>query len=346
MYSGLTRRIIPWGRFVLSSSRTLTTKNHLKINASVFPRLNSSQSTLPVFPITVFNRYQSTLSSTSAIEYKLTHPRRKPPPLPKIDTPTPSAEEAVTNILYNTPAPSPSPPKRHILNCLVQNEPGVLSRVSGILAARGFNIDSLVVASTEAVDLSRMTIVLRGRDDVIEQARRQLEDLVPVWAVLDYTNTMVVERELLLVKVSILGPEHLHEQLKAIKYEEYDNEFMLEADLRTESHDTDSIFTDHQTPLTPSSVLRQKFSHLRALTDLAKLFGAHVVDVASDSVVMELTAKPTRLDAFIKLVKPFGILEAARSGMMALPRTPLSHEEKVAEEDNENLVDASMLPPG
>lgn len=67
---------------------------------------------------------------------------------------------------------------RHVLNCLVQNEPGVLSRVSGILAARGFNIDSLVVCSTEIRDLSRMCIVLSGQDMVIEQARRQLEDLV------------------------------------------------------------------------------------------------------------------------------------------------------------------------
>jgi acetolactate synthase regulatory subunit len=162
-----------------SSSRTIITKNHLKIDARTineFRGPNSSQNT----NITVLNRYQSTLSSTSAIEYKLTHPRRKPPPLPNIDIPAPSAEEAVTNILYNTPAPSPSPQKRHIFNCLVQNEPGVLSRVSGILAARGFNIDSLVVASTEAADLSRMTIVLRGRDDVIEQARRQLEDLVSI----------------------------------------------------------------------------------------------------------------------------------------------------------------------
>ncbi|RIA93526.1 small subunit of acetolactate synthase-domain-containing protein [Glomus cerebriforme] len=348
MYSGLTRRIIPWGKKIVLPSRTITTKNHSKANAriiNVFRSLNSSQSTIPVFPI--LNRYRSTLSSTSAIEYKLTHPRRKPPPLPKIDTPTPSAEEAVTNILYNTPAPSPSPPKRHILNCLVQNEPGVLSKVSGILAARGFNIDTLVVASTEAAGLSRMTIVLRGRDDVIEQARRQLEDLVPVWAVLDYTNTMIVERELLLVKVSILGPEHLHEQLKAIKFEEYDNEFMLEADLGTESHNSDSIFMESQTQLTPSSVLRQKFSHLRALTELAKLFGARVVDVANDSIIIELTAKSTRLDAFIKLIKPFGILEAARSGTMALPRTPLhGHEDKDAEESEESLVDASMLPPG
>lgn len=67
---------------------------------------------------------------------------------------------------------------RHILNCLVQNEPGVLSRVSGILAGRGFNIDSLVVCRTEIRDLSRMCIVLSGQDGVIEQARRQLEDLV------------------------------------------------------------------------------------------------------------------------------------------------------------------------
>ena len=67
---------------------------------------------------------------------------------------------------------------RHVLNCLVQNEPGVLSRVSGTLAARGFNIDSLVVCSTEISDLSRMCIVLSGQDSVIEQARRQLEDLV------------------------------------------------------------------------------------------------------------------------------------------------------------------------
>ena len=67
---------------------------------------------------------------------------------------------------------------RHVLNCLVQNEPGVLSRVAGILAARGFNIDSLVVCSTEIRDLSRMCIVLSGQDGVVEQARRQLEDLV------------------------------------------------------------------------------------------------------------------------------------------------------------------------
>ncbi len=139
--------------------------------------------------------------STSALDYKRVH-RFRPPPLPVLDMPrTRSAEEAVTNILYNTPPPNLQPYKkcasiffklkiespshfslpllfRHILNCLVQNEPGVLSRISGILAGRGFNIDSLVVCRTEIRDLSRMCIVLSGQDAVIEQARRQLEDLV------------------------------------------------------------------------------------------------------------------------------------------------------------------------
>lgn len=105
--------------------------------------------------------------------------RHSAPRLPHLSSPrAPSAEEAVTNILYNTPAPSTEPYKRHLLNCLVQNEPGVLSRVSGILAGRGFNIDSLVVCQTEIRDLSRMCIVLKGQDGVVEQARRQLEDLV------------------------------------------------------------------------------------------------------------------------------------------------------------------------
>ncbi|KAH9002495.1 hypothetical protein EDB83DRAFT_2533671 [Lactarius deliciosus] len=99
-------------------------------------------------------------------------------------------------------------------HAIEKNEPGVLSRVSGILAGRGFNIDSLVVCRTEIRDLSRMCIVISGQDGVVEQARRQLEDLVSVWAILDYTETRMISRELLLVKVSILGPEYLEDQLE------------------------------------------------------------------------------------------------------------------------------------
>jgi acetolactate synthase-1/3 small subunit len=70
-----------------------------------------------------------------------------------------------------------------------------LSRISGILAGRGFNIDSLVVAKTEIKDLSRMTIVVNASDALVEQAIKQLEDVVPVWAVLNYSGTAFVERE-------------------------------------------------------------------------------------------------------------------------------------------------------
>ncbi|KAG9288681.1 hypothetical protein G9A89_004300 [Geosiphon pyriformis] len=317
---------------------------------SNFIKKEINKNTSSNFSNRLLSPHLHTESATSAITYKLKHPRQKPPPLPQINTPTPSAEEAVTNILYNTPGPSRAPAKRHILNCLVQNEPGVLSRISGILAGRGFNIDSLVVARTEAVDLSRMTIVLRGRDDVVEQARRQLEDLVPVWAVLDYTETTIVERELLLIKVSILGLEHLHEQLAAIKHDVYDDKFMPEADLeisqKFDPNESDDNFRSE--PMTPSSALRQKHSHLCALKDLAKMFGGKLVDVSNFNVVIELSAKPSRVDAFIKLVKPFGILEAARSGMMALPRTPIHDISDVGfeKQSEDSQVDATMLPPG
>lgn len=104
------------------------------------------------------SRTVSNQSSTSALAYKALH--RRIGALPTNDTaPSWSAPAAVSSILYETPLPSREPPRRHILNCLVQNEPGVLSRVSGILAARGFNIDSLVVCNTEVEDLSRMTLV-------------------------------------------------------------------------------------------------------------------------------------------------------------------------------------------
>jgi acetolactate synthase-1/3 small subunit len=250
--------------------------------------------------------------------------------------------EAISNILYTTPTPSKEPPKRHVLNCLVQNEPGVLSRVSGILAARGFNIDSLVVCNTEVEDLSRMTIALRGQDGVIEQARRQLEDLVPVWAVLDYTRTQIVERELLLAKVSLLGPEHFHELLTHHK-EEMSGEAHEDADGHEDSHA--SPF--HPVNLAPSEALRQKHIHLQSLTELSRNFGGRVVDISTNTCIVELCAKPSRIDNFIVLLKPFGVLEAARSGMMALPRTPL--ETGVAEEvemDEADVVDISNLPPG
>ncbi|ORY86477.1 acetolactate synthase [Neocallimastix californiae] len=237
-------------------------------------------------------------ASISSTPKNLGTRRRRKTPLVEIQPP-PSAQEAVNNILYNTPVPSNAPVTRHVLNCLVTNEPGVLSRVSGILAGRGFNIDSLVVAKTEVPDLSRMTIVVKGQADSIEQCRRQVEDLVPVWAVLDYTNTKVIERELLLIKVSTIPP-HVSEDLAGEESEANANKERV----------------------------------------------TMIIDISNESVLIQLSAKSERVDSFIKLLRPYGIIEASRSGMMAMPRTPVDGiYEEVEEEEEESAVDLSVLPP-
>ncbi|KAH8677492.1 acetolactate synthase [Xylariales sp. PMI_506] len=283
-------------------------------------------------------RWSSSGSSTAAMAYKAI--RRRSAPLPVSDAPSSwSAQAAVSNILYETPVPSTAPIKRHILNCLVQNEPGVLSRVSGILAARGFNIDSLVVCSTEVEDLSRMTIVLTGQDGVVEQARRQLEDLVPVWAVLDYTSSALVQRELLLAKINILGPEYFEELLA--HHREITAQEPTDASL-------DALATDfHPSKLVASQALRHKHEHLKSITYFTHQFGGKVLDISTNSCIVEVSAKPVRIDSFLKLIAPFGILESARTGLMALPRSPLhGPDEDLQVKEADEIVDASQLPPG
>jgi len=289
-------------------------------------------------------------SSTSALAYKAIH--RRISPLPTADLPSHSwsAQAAVSSILYETPLPSNRPPTRHVLNCLVQNEPGVLSRVSGILAARGFNIDSLVVCHTEVPDLSRMTIVLAGQDGVVEQARRQLEDLVPVWAVLDYSAAPLVQRELLLAKISILGPEHFEELLAhhreitaADPAKASESPEALEEALQKKQRERGEY---HPNKLAASQALRHKHEHLDHITYLTHQFGGKVLDISTNNCIVELSAKPSRINSFMKLIAPFGILESSRTGLMALPRSPLEAPEEEVEKDAGDVVDASSLPPG
>jgi acetolactate synthase I/III small subunit len=124
--------------------------------------------------------------------------------------------------------------------------------------------------------------------------------------------------------------------------------------------------------LAPSEALRHKHQHLQALTQLAHQFGGRVVDISTDNCIVELfacpnsfvyyrSAKPSRIDAFMKLLYPFGILESSRSGtplslpemllrtgMMALPRTPMDTADldSETEKDAEDIVDVTALPPG
>jgi len=94
---------------------------------------------------------------------------------------------------------------RHILSLLMENESGALSRVAGLFSARGYNIESLTVAPTEDATLSRMTIVTRGSDDVVEQITKQLNKLIDTVKVQDLTDGSHIERELMLVKVRASG---------------------------------------------------------------------------------------------------------------------------------------------
>ncbi|KAI8879872.1 acetolactate synthase [Backusella circina FSU 941] len=244
-------------------------------------------------------------------------------------------EDAVVNIIQSTPKAIQAADPRHVLNILVQDEQGIVSRMSGILAARDFNIKSFVAGDTNIPGLSRITIVLNGDKAQVEQARRQLEDLVPVWAALDYTKTPLIQRELLLIRVSTLGREYVQQHLQSAVLE----------DNGQEEDDTEEMKMLDEPP---SKILLKRSSHLRALTELTRLFDGKIADVSSDSVVLEVCGKSSRVTSFINLCKPFGILEVSRTGMMAMPRTPVVDQEMEDEEESKDtdVVDASMLPPG
>ena len=188
---------------------------------------------------------------------------------------------------------------------MVTNEPGVLSQVAGMFAARGFNIDSLVVGRTENPEISRMTIVVNGDDAVLEQVRKQLAKLVPVVKVADYGDVSYVERDLALIQVSTAGS-------------------------------------------TPTQ-------HRSDLIQLVNLFRAKIIDVGPDSLTIELSGTEDKLEAFIELVLPYGIIEMARTGVIAMARgssntsgkkTTTRRKSKAVTSKPGSDIDPSSLPPG
>jgi acetolactate synthase-1/3 small subunit len=104
---------------------------------------------------------------------------------------------------------------RHVITATVINEPGVLSLVSGLFSARGFNIDSLVVGRTEDPNISRMTVVVDADDNTLEQVRKQLAKLVPVVKVRDFKGTAYVERDLALISIGV-GPDKRAEVIELV----------------------------------------------------------------------------------------------------------------------------------
>jgi acetolactate synthase I/III small subunit len=158
------------------------------------------------------------------------------------------------------------PRMRHVLSALVMNQPGVLAHISGMLASRAFNIDSLAVGETENHEFSRITFVVCGDDRVLDQVRKQLEKIVTVVKVLDFSTEEYVERDLMLLKVSTAN------------------------DKRSE------------------------------IRELVEIFRGKIVDVSSGHVMVEISGPERKIEAFIDLMRPFGILELVRTGRVALLR--------------------------
>lgn len=261
-----------------------------------------------------------------------------------------STKDAVSKIIYKTPTALKTSHHIHVLNCFMQDEPGILTRATGIMAARGYNIDSVVVSRTEIPGLSRMTITVNGEQTVVQQARKQLEDLPQVWAVVDLTDAKKVEREILLIKLSTMGADYLAQSdlprtprkpLEPATVHKRERKMLKEQ----EGEGGKVVVGD-----APYIQIIDNSKRLGYIRNLAYMFGAKVVDVGADCCIVELCAKSERVDAFMKLAAPFGILEAARSGRMAMSRAAklsFFEEEAAVDESAEDgeAQDLSNLPP-
>lgn len=154
----------------------------------------------------------------------------------------------------------------HTLAVLVENNPGVLTRVAGLFARRAYNINSLTVCQTENPSISRMTIVVDGDDTVIEQVSKQLHKLVIVHKVMDLTHETVVDRELALVRIKVRPDSRLE------------------------------------------------------VLQIVDVFRGRVVDMGRSNLTVELTGDEEKIDAFVRTIRPFGLMELVRTGKIAITR--------------------------
>jgi len=164
---------------------------------------------------------------------------------------------------------------QHVLSLLVEDKPGLLTRVAGLFARRGFNIESLAVGATEVDGLSRITVVVNVEELPLEQVTKQLNKLLNVLKIVELEPDNSVARDHMLIKVRADGT-------------------------------------------TRSQVL-----------EAVSLFRARVVDVVSDSLVIEVTGDSAKCRAFIKVLEPFGIKELVQSGAIGISRGSKSMSEKV-----------------
>lgn len=154
----------------------------------------------------------------------------------------------------------------HILSVLVRNKPGVLTRIAGLFSRRNFNIESLNVGETEDPEFSRMTIVVEGNEETLEQVVKQLHKLIDVIKINELDQDNIVDRDLALIRVKCPRKQR-------------------------------------------SEVIQ-----------IADTFRAKVVDVATDSLMIEATGAEEKIEAIIEILRDFGIEEIVRTGIIALGR--------------------------
>jgi acetolactate synthase-1/3 small subunit len=156
--------------------------------------------------------------------------------------------------------------RKHILSILVENKPGVLTRIAGLFARRGFNIDTLAVGPTDDPTLSRITLTLDGAAHPIDQVTKQLHKLVNVIKIRDLEPTETIARELALFKIS--------------------------ADSGSRGE----------------------------VMQIVEIFRGKIIDVTRRSVILEVTGTWEKIEAFERMVRPFGLVEMARTGEIAIAR--------------------------
>ena len=153
----------------------------------------------------------------------------------------------------------------HIISLLVEDHPGVLTRMSGMFTMRGINITSLTVSPCEKEGLSRMTVAIDGSERELEMVRKQISNLIEVVKVVDLRRAEAIIRDLCLLKVQVKNSE------------------------------------------SRSTVMK-----------LAESYNAKIVDAALDSVTLELTEEPEKIDRFVDLMKHFGVKQLFKTGVTAI----------------------------
>src|SRR5918912_3749232 len=156
--------------------------------------------------------------------------------------------------------------RKHVLSIVVENKPGVLTRIAGLFARRGFNIDTLTVGPTEDEHVSRVTLTVDGALHPIDQVTKQLHKLVNVLKIRDLEPDETVTRELALFKVAADGAARAE------------------------------------------------------VMQIVEIFRAKVVDLGKRSLVVEVTGTDEKIEAFERMVRPFGLIEMARTGEIAIAR--------------------------